>query len=198
MLWKQTVSVSQSTRSFQGGKERKWDSSCLILIWTVEKGHTCRQEGMCVISFNLHQKQCLFGPWILLCAISTNGFLSAVIQLMSDLVHKIKNIALFWWILSWVMSRSCFARNVVKVSSFLPSHSFGNLLCSELTKMLLFEKGECVQLFLRSLNEYFLSLPSRDLQLASCNQEGSGMAACSSSGAAEFPSNPQRRNYAGG
>lgn len=64
--------------------------------------------------------------------------------------------------------------------------------------MLLFEKGECMWLFLRSRNEYFLSLPSRDLQLASCNQESSGMAACLSSGAAEFPSNPQRRNYAGG
>lgn len=122
MLWKQTVSVSQSTRSFQGGKERKWDSSCLILIWTVEKGHTSRQEGMCVISFNLHQKQCLFGPWILLCAVSTNGFLSAVIQLILDHIHKIKNIALFWWILSWLMSRSYLARDVV--SFFFSPFSF--------------------------------------------------------------------------
>lgn len=54
-----------------------------------------------------------------------------------------------------------------------------------------------MQLSLKSLKEYFLSLPSRNLQLASCNQEGAGMAARLSPRAAEFPSNPQGRNHAG-
>lgn len=54
-----------------------------------------------------------------------------------------------------------------------------------------------MQLYLKSLKDYFLSLPSRNLQLAGCHQEGAGMAARLSPGAAEFPPNPQGRNHTG-
>lgn len=47
VLWKQAVSVSQRARHFQGGKERKRDSSCSSPVCALEGRGTCWQEGAC-------------------------------------------------------------------------------------------------------------------------------------------------------
>lgn len=62
--------------------------------------------------------------------------------------------------------------------------------------MLVLGRGSAVSL--KSFKDIFLPLPCRNLQLAGGNQEGPGVAASVSHGAAELPPDPQGGDRAGG